>query len=87
MSDDLHPDEEGAGEEQVLFFYRSTGLLVVLTAWLCGHISTMSSSVRPLDCCNDDELEVSKAIVQGCGLKNSLKMMINRSLLTEFCVA
>jgi len=41
----------------------------------------------PLDCCNDDEMEVSKAIVQGCGLKDSLKMMIKRSLLTEFCVA
>ena len=34
LSDDLHPDEEGAGEEQVLFFYRSTWLLKVLVAWL-----------------------------------------------------
>ena len=36
----------------------------------------MSSSVHPLDCCNGDEMEVSTAIAQGCGLKDSLKMMI-----------
>ena len=47
----------------------------------------MSSSVRPLDCCNGDEMEVSEAIAEGCGLKDSLKMMIRRTLLAEFCVA
>ena len=36
----------------------------------------MSSSVHPLDCCNGDEKEVSTAIARGCGLKDSLKMMI-----------